>query len=70
MPLLIMPEYEHTLLHQTHKTAVEKQIKYGIEHNVPWGISESCYNLVDTNLNYQYRAFGVPGLGLVFGRFG
>ena len=63
MPLLIMPEYEHTLLHQTHKTAVEKQIKYGIEHNVPWGISESGYNAVDANLNYQYRAFGVPGLG-------
>ena len=27
------------------------------------GISESCYNVVDANLNYQYRAFGVPGLG-------
>src|SRR4029078_3678257 len=31
---------------------------------VPWGMSESCYNTVDSNLNYQYRAFGVPGLGL------
>jgi hypothetical protein len=28
---------------------------------VPWGISESGYNTVDASLNYQYRAFGVPG---------
>ena len=33
-------------------------------HGVPWGISESGYNIVDVGLNYQYRAFGVPGLGL------
>ena len=32
--------------------------------DVPWGISESGYNLLDRSLNYQYRAFGVPGLGL------
>jgi cyclic beta-1,2-glucan synthetase len=35
-----------------------------LQRGVPWGISESCYNTVDVNLNYQYRAFGVPGLGL------
>ena len=64
MPLLVMPAYENTLLYQTHKTAVAKQIEYGAERNVPWGISESGYNMVDANLNYQYRAFGVPGLGL------
>ncbi len=34
------------------------------QHGIPWGISESAYNLVDANLNYQYRAFGIPGLGL------
>ncbi len=64
MPLLVMPTYEDTLLHQTYKAAVKHQIEYGKDRGVPWGISESGYNIVDVNLNYQYRAFGVPGLGL------
>jgi len=64
MPLLIMPSYKNTLLDQTDGAAVERQIEYGNERGVPWGISESCYNMVDAALNYQYRAFGVPGLGL------
>src|SRR4029434_9645292 len=38
--------------------------EYGAERGVPWGVSESGYNATDTALNYQYRAFGVPGLGL------
>ncbi len=63
MPLLIMPTYENTLLDQTYKAVVQKQIDYGRKRGVPWGISESGYNMVDANLNYQYRAFGVPGLG-------
>ncbi len=41
-----------------------RQIEYGRQRGVPWGISESGYNSVDAALNYQYRAFGVPGLGL------
>jgi len=64
MPLLVMPTYERTLLDQTYRTAVARQIAYGKERNVPWGVSESGYNMVDLQLNYQYRAFGVPGLGL------
>ena len=64
MPLLVMPTYENTLLDQTNRIAVQKQIEYGKKRGVPWGISESGYNMVDANLNYQYRAFGVPGLGL------
>jgi cellobiose phosphorylase len=64
MPLLLMPTYEHTLLDETCKAAVKRQIEYGRKRGVPWGISESCYNTVDVHLNYQYRAFGVPGLGL------
>ncbi|PYT20618.1 MAG: cyclic beta 1-2 glucan synthetase, partial [Acidobacteria bacterium] len=64
MPLLVMPTYENTLLDQTCKAAVERQIAYGNKHGVPWGISESGYNTIDAHLNYQYRAFGVPGLGL------
>jgi cyclic beta-1,2-glucan synthetase len=64
MPLLIMPTYENTLLDQTYKTAVARQIEYGKMRGVPWGISESGYHAIDVHLNYQYRAFGVPGLGL------
>ena len=64
MPLLVMPTYENTLLDQTYVAAVERQIEYGGQRGVPWGMSESGYNTVDLNLNYQYRAFGVPGLGL------
>ena len=63
MPNLIMPTYENTLLDETCKGAVKKQINYGKQHGVPWGISESCYNMVDANLTYQYRAFGIPELG-------
>jgi cyclic beta-1,2-glucan synthetase len=64
MPMLVMPNYDNTLLDQTCKAAVARQIEYGRQRGVPWGISESGYNTVDVHLNYQYRAFGVPGLGL------
>ncbi|HKX52479.1 MAG TPA: glucoamylase family protein, partial [Nitrosospira sp.] len=56
--------FDNTLLDQTCKAAVNRQIAYGRERGVPWGISESGYNAVDVQFNYQYRAFGVPGLGL------
>jgi cellobiose phosphorylase len=64
MPLLVMPTYANTLLDQTCKAAIVRQIEYGRQRAVPWGISESGYNSFDVGLNYQYRAFGVPGLGL------
>jgi len=64
MPLLVMPAYEHSLLDQSYKAAVARQIEYGRQRGVPWGMSESGYFLIDASLNYQYRAFGVPGLGL------
>ncbi len=63
MPGLVMPTYKNTLLDQMNIGSVGRQIEYGEQHGVPWGISESCYNLVDAHLTYQYRAFGVPGLG-------
>ncbi|HRC72703.1 MAG TPA: glucoamylase family protein [Candidatus Competibacter sp.] len=64
MPLLVMPTDDHTLLDQTYRGAVARQIEYGRQRGVPWGVSESGYNAVDAQLNYQYHAFGVPGLGL------
>ncbi len=64
MPLLVMPSYEGTLLDETCRGAVRMQIRYGRELDLPWGVSESGYNMRDGQYNYQYRAFGVPGLGL------
>jgi len=64
MPLLVMPNYENTLLDQTYQAVVARQIEYGSLRGVPWGMSESGFNTVDVHFNYQYRAFGVPGLGL------
>jgi cellobiose phosphorylase len=64
MPHLLMPVYRNTLLDDTCAAAVARQIQYGAQQQVPWGVSESAYNATDANLVYQYRAFGVPGLGL------
>jgi cyclic beta-1,2-glucan synthetase len=64
LPLLMMRTYPGTLLDQSCRMAVRRQIEYGKECGVPWGFSESAYNVVDRNDNYQYKAFGVPGLGL------
>jgi len=64
MPLLVMRSYPDTLLDQTCLAVIERQIEYANGFGVPWGISEAAYNVMDLNMNYQYRAFGVPGLGL------
>jgi cyclic beta-1,2-glucan synthetase len=64
MPLLVMRSYDRTLLDETYKAVVIRQIEYGEERGVPWGVSEAAYNARDLYLNYQYGPFGVPGLGL------
>src|SRR5450631_3038349 len=64
MPELVMREPEGSLLHQTARLIVSRQIEYGAQLGVPWGISESAYNFRDLELTYQYSNFGVPGLGL------
>ena len=64
MPLLVMKSYPGTLLEQSCRMAVRRQVEYAAERDVPWGISECAYNLTDRHGNYQYKAFGVPGLGL------
>ena len=64
MPALVMRSPEASLLSQTYELIVRRQIEYGAERGVPWGVSESAYNARDLNLNYQYSSFGVPGLGL------
>lgn len=64
MPVLVLRTFPSTLLSQTHQGAVHRHIKYGAERNVPWGISESAYNVRDRAHTYQYRGFGVPDLAL------
>jgi cyclic beta-1,2-glucan glucanotransferase len=64
MPLLVMRSYPFTLLDQTYQGAVRRHMTYAHERGVPWGISESTYNVRDRSGTYQYRAFGVPDLAL------
>jgi len=64
MPLLVMRRYEGTLLDQTYDSIILRQIEYGSQRQIPWGVSEAGYNARDLNFNYQYGPFGIPGLGL------
>ncbi len=64
MPLLVMRSWPFTVLDQTYVGALERQRAYARLRNVPWGISESAYNVRDHDLTYQYHAFGVPDLAL------
>ena len=64
MPALVMQTFPFTLLDQTHKGSVKRQIAYGAERGVPWGVSESAYAVRDRSYTYQYRGFGVPDLAL------
>jgi cyclic beta-1,2-glucan synthetase len=63
MPSLIMRTYRNTVWDSTYRGVVYRQRMYANKHEVPFGISESGYYAFDYQLNYQYRAFGVPGLG-------
>ena len=67
MPLLIMKSYDYTLLSETYRSVVDMQCAWGEQRHLPWGISESGYFAFDLQMNYQYKAFGVPGLGMKSG---
>ena len=64
MPALVMRSPPGSLLDQTNRLVVRRQIRYGAARGVPWGVSESAFNARDLELTYQYSNFGVPGLGL------
>ncbi len=64
MPALVMRSPGGSLLTQTYGLVVRRQMEYGAERGVPWGVSESAYNGRDLDRTYQYSSFGVPGLGL------
>ncbi len=64
MPPLVMNEPAGGILNQTCRLVIKRQIAYGKQRDVPWGISEAAYNARDREMTYQYTNFGVPGLGL------
>jgi cyclic beta-1,2-glucan synthetase len=64
MPLLFTRSFANSVLDQACRDAVGRQIDYGEENNIPWGISESAWSALDSHQIYQYRAFGVPALSL------
>ncbi|HEY5907601.1 MAG TPA: glucoamylase family protein, partial [Vicinamibacteria bacterium] len=64
MPMLLMRSYPDTLLDRACRLAVRRQQQYAAARRVPWGISESAFAVTDRQGHYQYKAFGVPGLGL------
>lgn len=63
MPWIFMRTYWNTVWDSTYRAVVKRQIEYAHRRGVPFGISESGYYAFDYKMNYQYRAFGVPGLG-------
>ncbi|MEX0879489.1 MAG: glucoamylase family protein [Thermoanaerobaculia bacterium] len=64
MPELVLDSPSGSLVERTNRLAVRRQIQYGRERGVPWGISEAAYNARDLHFTYQYMNFGVSGLGL------
>lgn len=64
MPSLVMRAPAGSLIEQTSRLVVQRQMDYSAVLGAPWGVSESAYNARDIELTYQYSNFGVPGLGL------
>lgn len=64
MPLIFNKQYSDSLLGAACDAAVACQIEYGNKRGIPWGISESAYSAIDTHKIYQYKSFGIPGIGL------
>ncbi|HTB21807.1 MAG TPA: glucoamylase family protein [bacterium] len=64
MPLLVMQSPPESLLFETYRAVVKRQIRFGLRRGLPWGVSESACNIRDKDMTYQYSDFGVEGLGL------
>lgn len=64
MPLIFNKYYANSLLGQACNAVVNCQVKYGKERGIPWGISEAAFSAIDVHRIYQYRSFGIPGVGL------
>ncbi len=70
MPVIWMKSHPNTLLDRAVRSAVRAQQSYATSRRVSWGISEAAYSKTDQEGNYQYAAFGVPGLALNVARAG
>ena len=64
MPSIVMESYRYTLLDETYDFCIYSQKEYAKKLKIPWGMSEAAFNLFDLNYNYQYKAFGIPWLGV------
>ena len=64
MPNMNIPKYKGSLLDESCKFMMMSQMKYAEEMHLPFGVSEAAFNLKDLQSNYQYKAFGIPWLGL------
>ena len=64
MPTVNIPQYSGSILDESCKFMIMSQLEYARRLGIPWGISEAAFNLRDLNNNYQYKAFGIPWLGL------
>ena len=64
MPHINIAKYPGSLIDESCKFMVKSQQEYTNKLGIPWGISESAFNMKDLNNNYQYKAFGIPWLGL------
>ncbi len=64
MPNINIPKYPGSLLAESCQFMIMSQKEYTKKLKTPWGISESAFNVKDLSNNYQYKAFGIPWLGL------
>ncbi|MGH9437141.1 MAG: glucoamylase family protein, partial [Terriglobia bacterium] len=64
MPALWMRAYPDTILGRSQHAVARCQRKFGRKHRRPWGVSEAAYSGKDEAGNYNYRAFGIPGIAL------
>ncbi len=64
MPTIVMESTRYTLLDETYDFCIYSQKEYAKKLKIPWGMSEAAFNLFDLNYNYQYKAFGIPWLGV------
>ena len=64
MPNINIPRYKGSLIDEACKFAIMSQMEYARILGTPWGVSEAAFNVKDLQSNYQYKAFGIPWLGL------
>jgi hypothetical protein len=53
MPLLLMRNFPGTLLDQSCRASVQRQMEYARQRGIPWGISESAHAFTDRAGTYQ-----------------